>query len=218
MANAAVPTKGNLLATKKSLQFSRTGYELLDRKRNILIREMMQLIDRANSIQTKIDGAYTEAYAALQTANITLGICKELAATVPLDTGLNVAYRSVMGVEIPMVELEKAEDTIPVPFGLFQSNTALDMAYQQFQKVKELTAELAEVENSVYRLADAIKKTQKRANALKNIMIPRFTATVKFITEALEEKDREEFSRMKIIKAQKQKAQRLAEEETTVAS
>ncbi|WOC33276.1 MULTISPECIES: V-type ATP synthase subunit D [Caproicibacterium] len=218
MANAAVPTKGNLLATKKSLQLSRTGYELLDRKRNILIREMMQLIDRANSIQTKIDGAYTEAYAALQTANITLGICKELAATVPLDTGLNVAYRSVMGVEIPMVELEKAEDTIPVPFGLFQSNTALDMAYQQFQKVKELTAELAEVENSVYRLADAIKKTQKRANALKNIMIPRFTATVKFITEALEEKDREEFSRMKIIKAQKQKAQRLAEEETTVAS
>ncbi|HCA71166.1 MAG TPA: V-type ATP synthase subunit D, partial [Ruminococcaceae bacterium] len=74
-------------------------------------------------------------------------------------------------------------------------------------------AELAEVENSVYRLADAIKKTQKRANALKNIMIPRFAATVKFITEALEEKDREEFSRMKIIKAQKQKAQRLAEEE-----
>lgn len=213
MANSAVPTKGNLLATKKSLQLSRTGFELLDRKRNILIREMMQLIDRANSIQSKIDDAYTAAYAALQTANITLGVCKELAATVPLDNGLNVAYRSVMGVEIPMVELEKQKNTEPVPFGLYKSNTALDIAYQKFQEVKVLTAELAEVENSVYRLADAIKKTQKRANALKNIMIPRFAATVKFITEALEEKDREEFSCMKIIKAQKQKAQRLAEEE-----
>ena len=66
-----------------------------------------------------------------------------------------------------------------------------------------LTADLAEVENSVYRLADAIKKTQKRANALKNIMIPRFEETVKFITDALDEKDREEFSRLKVIKSRK---------------
>ena len=74
----------------------------------------------------------------------------------------------------------------------------------KFNRVKELTAELAEVENSVYRLADAIKKTQKRANALKNIMIPRFESTVKYITDALEEKDREEFSRLKVIKRQKE--------------
>ena len=73
----------------------------------------------------------------------------------------------------------------------------------KFNRVKELTAELAEVENSVYRLADNVKKTQKRANALKNIMIPRFEETVKFITDALEEKDREEFSRLKVIKRQK---------------
>ena len=212
MANNAVPTKGNLLATKKSLQLSRTGFELLDRKRNILIREMMQLIDRANEIQSKIDDTYTAAYAALQTASITLGNCQDLACTVPLDNGLNVAYRSVMVVEIPMVELEKTEPTEVVPFGLANTNTQLDIAYCKFQQVKELTAELAEVENSVYRLADAIKKTQKRANALKNIMIPRFTATVKIITEALEEKDREEFSRMKVIKNQKLKAARLEEE------
>jgi V/A-type H+-transporting ATPase subunit D len=68
-----------------------------------------------------------------------------------------------------------------------------------------LTAELAEVENSVYRLADSIKKTQKRANALKNIMIPRFQKAVKFISDALEEKDREEFSRLKVIKAKKER-------------
>ena len=70
-----------------------------------------------------------------------------------------------------------------------------------------MTAELAEVENSVYRLADSIKKTQKRANALKNIMIPRFEETVKFITDALDEKDREEFSRLKVIKRQKQSSE-----------
>ena len=201
MANQVVPTKGNLLATKKSLELSRTGFELLDRKRNILIREMMALIDRANAIQGKIDQTYEDAYAALQRANITLGICGELSQTVPLDDGLNVAYRSVMGVEIPMVSLTPRE--IPIPFGLNTTNIMLDDAYSKFNEVKRLTAELAEVENSVYRLADAIKKTQKRANALTNIMIPRFEETVKFITDALEEKEREEFSRLKVIKKQK---------------
>lgn len=201
MSNQIVPTKGNLLATKKSLELSRTGFELLDRKRNILIREMMTLIDRASEIQKKIDTAYSEAYEALQRANITLGICTELSKTVPVEDGLNVAYRSVMGVEIPMVSFESHD--VPIPFGLQSTNSLLDLAYNKFGEVKKMTAELAEIENSVYRLADAVKKTQKRANALKNIMIPRFEATVKLITDALEEKDREEFSRLKVIKRQK---------------
>ena len=81
----------------------------------------------------------------------------------------------------------------------------------QFQKVKDLTMVLAEVDNSVYRLAHAIRKTQKRANALKNIVIPNFEYTVKFITDALEEKEREEFSRQKVIKANKEKTKALEE-------
>lgn len=203
VSNQIVPTKGNLLATKKSLELSKTGFELLDRKRNILVREMMSLIDRASKIQGNIDKTYAEAYALLQRANITLGISKELSQTVPIENGLNVAYRSVMGVEIPMVSLEEQE-LLPAPFGLHSSNILLDETYKKFLEVKRLTAELAEVENSVYRLADAVKKTQKRANALKNIMIPRFEETVKIITDSLEEKDREEFSRLKIIKRQKE--------------
>lgn len=202
MTNQVVPTKGNLLATKKSLELSRTGYDLLDRKRNILVREMMSLIDRASKIQGKIDKTYADAYQLLQQANITLGFCAEAAQTVPIEEGLNVAYRSVMGVEIPMVSLQERKE-LSAPFGLYSSNILLDETYKKFMEVKRLTAELAEVENSVYRLADAVKKTQKRANALKNIMIPRFEATVKTITEALEEKDREEFSRLKVIKRQK---------------
>ena len=91
-----------------------------------------------------------------------------------------------MGVEIPKLSIDS--DLEPAPFGLYTSNTLLDDAYLKFNEVKVLTVELAEVENSVYRLASAIKKTQKRANALKNIVIPRYTSTVKTITEALEEK------------------------------
>lgn len=200
----AVPTKGNLMATKKSLALAKTGFELLDRKRNILVREMMTLIDRATEIQNKIDSTYSKAYLALQRANITLGFCDNISKTVAEETSLQLSYRSVMGVEIPIVTIDN-EDEPHLYYGLSSTNVALDEAYICFCAVKKLTTELAEVENSVYRLADSIKKTQKRANALKNIMIPRFEASVKFITEALEEKDREEFSRLKVIKRQKSK-------------
>ncbi len=205
MAVQAVPTKGNLIATKKSLELAKGGFELLDRKRNILVREIMALINHATEIQNKIDSTYSSAYIALQKANITLGICDELSNTVKEDNSLELSYRSVMGVEIPIVSIANTEENSGVPYGLYSSNSMLDEAYLKFIEVKKLTANLAEIENSVYRLADAIKKTQKRANALKNIMIPRFEKTVKFITDALDEKDREEFSRLKVIKRNKTK-------------
>ena len=195
---SVIPTKGNLLNIKKSLGLATLGYSLLDRKRNILIREMMALIDDAKAIRGEIEETYKEAYLALQNANITLGICENAAKAVPVETGVHITYRSVMGVEIPKVKLHP--NPIKPYYGFQSTNAALDNAYVQFQKVKQLTATLAEIENSVYRLANAIKKTQKRANALKNIIIPRFEADSKFIADALEEKEREDFSRLKIIK------------------
>ena len=100
-----------------------------------------------------------------------------------------------------MVSLSKSY--YPVPFGIHSSNDSLDKAYNKFNEVKELTAELAEVENSVYRLANSIKKTQKRANALKNITIPKYEQLTKDIGDALEEREREEFTRLKVIKRMK---------------
>ena len=106
-----------------------------------------------------------------------------------------------MGVEIPIVKLDP--QPVELNYGFVSSSALVDEAYIRFDEVKKLTAELAEVENSVYRLATAVNKTQKRANALKNIIIPRLTSTVKYITDSLEEKEREDFSRLKVIKAQK---------------
>ena len=199
----AVPTKGNLMAVKKSLALARVGYELLDKKRNILIREMMALIDRASEIQGTIDSSFAEAYIALQKANITLGFCDELSKTIPVDDSVKMDSRSIMGVEIPILSIDKPDEH-ELHYGLSHTNARFDEAVALFMRAKYLTVELAEIENSVYRLAVAIKQTQKRANALKNIMIPKFEGDVKFITDALDEKDREEFSRLKVIKKQKQ--------------
>lgn len=204
MAEQVFPTKGNLLNIKKSLSLANLGYELMDRKRNILIREMMSLIDTAKKVRDDIDDTYKRAYAALQRANITLGISENVAHSVPVERSIEITYRSVMGVEIPHITMEAA-DTEGVFYGLYVSNSQLDMAYICFNRCKEMTVVLAEMENSIYRLAVAIKKTQRRANALKNIIIPNFESTVAFISNALEEKEREEFSRLKVIRHTKEK-------------
>ena len=204
MAQQVFPTKSNLMATRRSLALANQGYELTDRKRNILVREMMRLIDRAAAIQDKISAAYAEAYAALQRANITLGSVGEFTASVPVEHGLQIDRRSVMGVELPTVSLHPSAP-LGIYYGLESTNGILDTAYLKFNEVKALTVELAEVETSVVRLAEAIRKTQKRANALGNVQIPQMQATIKMIDEALSEKEREEFGRLKVIKNQKQK-------------
>ena len=194
MAQQVFPTKSNLMATKRSLALAEQGYDLMDRKRNILVREMMQLIDRAAGIQDRISAAYAEAYDALQKANIMLGSVGEYAGGV----------RSVMGVELPTLSLQTTSP-LGIYYDLESTNGTLDVAYLKFNEVKTLTVELTEVETSVIRLAEAIQKTQKRANALGNVQIPQMQKTIKSIDEVLGEREREEFSRLKVIKAQKEK-------------
>lgn len=205
MANQVFPTKGNLIVTKKSLGLAVLGFDLMDRKRNILIREMMEQVESVKKIRDDISKVYAEAYYALSEANMSLGLITDIVDEVPIDNGVSVSYRSVMGVEIPKISYEMPSNELT--YGLDRANSKLDYCYRCFVRVKELTVILVEVENSVYRLANAIMKTQKRANALKNIVIPNMKTTVKFITESLEEKEREEFSRQKVIKTMKDKAE-----------
>jgi V/A-type H+-transporting ATPase subunit D len=197
------PTKGNLILAKNSLALAKQGYDLMDKKRNILIRELMDLIDKAKDIQSEIDTTFTAAYKALQTANIEMGIrnVEDLSSTVPEENSIQIKQRSIMGTEIPLVEFDSSGSKPTYSF--FNTRVSLDEATNQFKKVKELTLRLSMIENSAYRLATNIKKTQKRANALKNITIPYYSSLTVNIQNALEEKEREEFTRLKVIKRRK---------------
>ena len=199
------PTKGNLILAKNSLALATQGYGLMDKKRNILLRELMELIDQARDIQSEIDATFTEAYKALQRANIELGISfvQDIASSVPVENGIRIKARSIMGTEIPLVQHEDAP--LNLTYAYYSTRQSLDEARTRFEKVKELTIRLSMVQNSAYRLANNIKKTQKRANALKNITIPMYQELTKDITGALEEKEREEFTRLKVIKRMKEK-------------
>lgn len=198
MAQKVFPTKSNLINTKKSLELTRTGWEFLDKKRNILAREMMMTIDEAQQLQRQIGDVYKQAYDAMQKASVALGVFGDFSLSVPIDESIGIDYRSVMGIELPKVTI--GESRIAPYYGFDSTCSDLDEAYLKFNDLKKLVVRLAEIESSVYRLADAIKKTQKRANALKNIVIPRFEETIKYITDALAEKEREDFSRLKVVK------------------
>lgn len=197
------PTKGNLILAKNSLTLASQGYDLMDKKRNILLRELMNLIDQAKDIQSEIDSTFTVAYAALQRANIELGInyVQEIAISIPVDDFIRLKTRSIMGTEIPLVQHDPV--LMSLSYSYYNTKESLDEARLNFEKVKELTVKLSMVENSAYRLASSIHKTQKRANALKNITIPTYQGLITNITNALEEKDREEFTRLKVIKRNK---------------
>ena len=195
MAQQVFATKGNLINARHSLHQAQLGYELMDRKRNILIREMVMLTDKAKALSESLERTFSDAYGALQHANVIDGVILEKSSGMPIDRTIDISYRSVMGIELPQLS---GGDPVPkLCYSLADTDSSFDKAYVNFLKAKQTGIMLAEIENSVYRLS------QKRANALKNILIPKYKDQVKFISEALEEKEREEFSRQKIIKASK---------------
>ncbi len=200
MAVLIAPTKSNLMKAKAALDLANKGFELLDKKRNVLIKEMMSLVEKAKEIQAKIYEIIEGAYMGLQTVNITMGIknVENIAHSIPKDEAFEVLLKSVMGVDIPTLKYKKTE-VLP-SYGFHNTNPALDEAAQEFREVKYMVYELAEIENSIYKLAKEIEKTQKRTNALQHVQIPKYEEQVKYIAEVLEEKEREDFFRLKRIK------------------
>lgn len=201
MNNDSFATKGNLMKAKKTLALCQMGFDLLDRKRNVLIREILQLIDNAKVLNGTVEQTFLRAHEALENANITLGVIENLAHSVDIDDGLEISYRNVMGVDIPMLNLKPKE--LNISYGMYNTNSQLDIAYIEFAKAKKLCVLLAETETAIFRLANAIKRVQRTANSLKNVQIPKYQGIVTQITDTLEEREREEFSQLKVIKSKK---------------
>ncbi|BBJ28344.1 V-type ATP synthase subunit D [Athalassotoga saccharophila] len=198
------PTKSKLIETKRALALAREGYVLLDKKRNVLIRELMKLIDKARDVQSRTEALFKEAYEALMEANLYFGIenVQEIGLGVEEFRSLEIRLRSVMGVEVP--EVGNVEPKFSPAYGYAMTNAKLDVARKKFMEVLALSAKLAEVETGVYRLAIEIKRTQRRVNSLEYVLIPRYQETVKFIESYLEETERDDFFRMKRLKSRRE--------------
>ena len=198
-----IPTKANLMKCKKRAEFSKKGYDLLDKKRNILMQEMMTLVKRTEKIQKNINETFKKAYKSLKLANITMGISnvEDFSKSIKSERDYTILLKSVMGVEIPKIKYDKKD--IDPNYSFFRTNPNFDKAIFAFEKLKYMIYELSEVQTTVYKLAIEIKKTRKRANALQKIQIPKYEKMSKEIEEILEEKERENFFRLKKVKDKK---------------
>ena len=203
MIQNIAPTKSNLLKIKDDLKLSKVGYNLIDKKRTVLIKEMMQQIENAKEIQEDVKVLFERAYSILQEANITMGVMnvQDISLSIDKSENFEISYKSIMGLDVPSVKYEHG--TLRPHYGMYMTSPAIDEAIKIFQKIKRLVYRLSETENTVYKLSIEIKKNQKRANALDKIQIPNLEETEKYISEVLEEKEREDFYRLKKIKKKK---------------
>ena len=195
------PTRINLIQTKKTLNLAESGREVLERKRDILLRELRNSIFEAERTREELLFALGKAYQSLREANMAKG--SETIANVALGSSnvanYNIDYKSIMGVTIPSVEFE-GEPKMKPDYGFVNTSAELDKAFKQFYKVLDLIAELGRAEGTTFQIANDVRRTQRRVNALNYVLIPRYRKTAKWIELVLEEKDREEFVRTKIIK------------------
>jgi V/A-type H+-transporting ATPase subunit D len=196
------PTRSNLLHTREALKLAREGYEILDKKREVLTTELMHVAHDAAALQERVWELLAEAYRALELARLSMGRERLEWAALSVNETVEVEIKphSVMGVVIPAVEAHGAPPEMP--YGLGDTTVTLDEAAARFRRVLAEIPVLSETMTTVWRLARELQKTQRRVNALQYIFIPQYEETVAFIESALEEREREETFRLKRIKSQ----------------
>ena len=196
-----LPTKSNLIKLKKTIALSKQGQELLEKKKYILENEKEKYISQKKELEETFHKQYEKAFLALQNANVDMGINKVnmISHTIEIDNQLDIKYKTIMGVEIPLISYTSSSNP-DLTFGLLGTTISIDEAIVEFQNIKKMMVDLARLEITISRLDSAIQKVQKRSNSLKDIIIPNYEKDEKRIQDILEERDREEFVRMKMIK------------------
>ncbi len=196
-------TRFELLMLKRRVKLAKRGHDLLVEKRDALLLHFFNFIRDIGPLRTKLNNALSEAYLNFLNAQIDMGSNKLEGISFAIPDRFNVAEktRNIIGVSIPFLELTTRERPEHGWWYNFQDTPAsLDEAVVSLQKVLAMVVELAEIETAVKRLAEAITMTKRRVNALENIIIPRFENTIQFIRLSLEEREREDFFRLKRIK------------------
>ncbi len=194
------PTKSNHLSLSRQLEFAQEGFDLLEQKRQILVFELMSRLGRARDAERRAAEALAPAFAALRQGTLDVGAdaLDRAALAVRMRHELEIADQNVIGIPIPKVTLRP--DRPGPQFGVGGTSANVDAAMRLFVAALPLLAELAELENAVLRLSRELRKTQRRCNALSRVFIPAYSETIGYITASLEERERESFVIMRMIK------------------
>lgn len=194
------PTKSNLLLLRRQLAFAEEGYDLLEQKRQILIFELMSRLSRARDVEQGAAEALRTAFAALRAAQLDVGsdAIERAILAVTMEHQVDISDQRLMGMNVSRVTTRI--DTTGPHFGVGGTSVHVDVAMSRFVETLTLLGELAELQNVVIRLARELRKTQRRCNALSKVFMPDYRETISYITGALEERERESFVILKMIR------------------
>ncbi|MEM0440024.1 MAG: V-type ATP synthase subunit D [Candidatus Caldarchaeum sp.] len=195
-----LPTKLELIRARRSLQVAKSIYRILEDKRDVLVRRLNDLVDVAEEEREKMEKPLRQAYMSLFKAYAEMGSMKveSIASTTPPSITVNVSEKTILGIRIPTLEI--ASTKIPLNYGFLDTTASFDEAVRNFREILETMCKVAEIENTIFRLAEELKKTQRLLNALEHLIIPRYQEAIKFISASLEEREREDFVKLKHVK------------------
>lgn len=201
MAETIKATRMELLRLKKKIKLAAKGHKLLKQKRDALVAEFFQLVDDLKTKRKDVEEQLKISYRSLVLAQAVSGYNEiELSAdSMEMALEIKPGQRAVMGVKVPVFEIE--EKGSRRGYSLLSPTIELDTAVKNFEEALKNIIKLAEVETTAVKLADEIKKTKRKVNALEQIVIPRLKGDVRTIRMRLEEMERESFVRLKVIKA-----------------
>ncbi len=198
------PTRMELLKLKEREKLAVKGYSLLKEKRNALIMEFFNILERVKGSRENVEEKLKEAFEDLTAAQVIMGdlSVNKAALSVKESIEVDIDSRSIMGVVVPVVDSTTSPERTVVErgYGFVDTSVKLDEAAKKFEESIALIIELGEIEKTIILLAGEIESTKRRVNALEHIIIPRLKNTVKYIEMRLEEMERENFVRLKMIK------------------
>lgn len=198
------PTRMELLKLRKRVKLADKGHKLLKEKRDALISEFMVVIKEYKNARKSVEENLKGAFHNLLMAEVLLGSrdLEQISGITLRDIGLDFMPKNIMGVSVPIMKVDNLVRRVNERgYGFLSTNAKLDDAAKSFEESILLIVKLAEVEESVRRIAEEVEKTKRRVNALEYIVIPRLKATIKHIEMRMEEIERESFLRLKKIKA-----------------
>ncbi|MBO4628503.1 MAG: V-type ATP synthase subunit D [Treponema sp.] len=199
------PTKSNLLITKEQLAVSTNGYELLEEKREILVRELMSLVEQVKLLEDEIQQAIDEAYPAFKRMLMIDGAdqVERISHGIHYDFDMIEKTVAVGGMQFETIEVELPKKELFYSFLGTYANT--DEVIVKFFNLLTLLTQMASIRTIVWRLAEEVKRTQRRVNALDKMIIPQATETIKYIESVLEERERENVFVLKALKKKKER-------------
>lgn len=200
MGKIYLSTKNNLIKLQNSIKEYKNGQMLIEEKELILKNKLESYKEEAKELQTKLNETLNDAENTLKKAIVDVGFDEliDISNAIKDDDTISIKNITLMGVEIPSVVSNNLE--IVPNYGFYNTTISVDESIIKFIQVKKIIIKLAEINNTMVRLQNAIEKLGRRSNALKEVIIPRDEKLAKKISLALEEEERDEFVRLKVVK------------------